>query len=113
MVYTWPIARGVYVHHPPPLWDIVKNWIKKKGESKDNVIKFVRKKFNVPIEMKVVLLPFQDANHWSVIVMNDGSLYHYDPLKSANIFHSSVLHCFFAKIWAMKQGNLSRTNEWK
>jgi hypothetical protein len=91
----------------------VKNWIKEKGELKDNVIKFVRKKFNVPIEVKVVLVPFKDANHWSVIVMSDDSLYHYDPLKFTNIFHSPVLHGFFAKIWAVKQGKLSKTNEWK
>jgi hypothetical protein len=87
----------MYITHPH-LWNIVKNWIKEKGESKDNVIKFVRNNFNVPIEVKVVLIPLQDANHWSVIVMSDGSLYHNDLLKFANIFHSPVLHRFFAKI---------------
>jgi hypothetical protein len=65
----------------------------------------------VPIEVKVVLIPFQDANHWSVIIMNDDSLYHYDLLKTINIFHSPILHHFFDKIWAMTQGKLPRTNE--
>jgi hypothetical protein len=45
--------------------------------------------------------------------MNDDSMYHYDSLKFANIFHSLVLLHFFAKIWVVKQGKLSRTNEWK
>jgi hypothetical protein len=102
----------MYITHPH-LWDIVKNWIKAKGKSKNNVIKFVRKKFIVPIEVKVVLIPLQDANHWSVIVMNDDNLYHYDLLKSTNIFHSLVLHHLFANIWEVKQGKLFKTNEWK
>jgi hypothetical protein len=89
----------------------MKNWIKEKGELEDNVIKFVRNKFIVPIEVKVVLIPFQDANHWNVIVMSDDSVYRYDSLKSTNIFHLLVLHHFFAKIWAVKQGKLYRTNE--
>jgi Ulp1 family protease len=102
----------MYITHPH-LWHIVKNRIKEKGKSKDSVIKFVRKKFSVPIEVKVGLIPFQDANHWSVIIMSDDSLYHYDPSKSANIFHLPILHHFFDKIWAMTQGKLPRTNEWK
>ncbi len=102
----------MYITHPH-LWDIMKNWIKEKGELEDNVIKFVRNKFIVPIEVKVVLIPFQDANHWNVIVMSDDSVYRYDSLKSTNIFHLLVLHHFFAKIWAVKQGKLYRTNEWK
>ncbi len=48
----------MYITHPH-LWDIMKNWIKKNGELKDNVIKFVIQKFNVPIEMKVVLAHFK------------------------------------------------------
>jgi hypothetical protein len=30
------------------MWDMVKNWAKEKGESKDSVLNFVRKKFKVP-----------------------------------------------------------------
>jgi len=106
------LGEFMYITHPH-LWDIMKNRIKEKGESEDSVIKFVRKKFSAPIEVNVVLVPLQDANHWSVIIMSDDSLYHYDLLKFVNIFHSLVLHCFFDKIWAMKQGKLLRTNEWK
>jgi hypothetical protein len=106
------LGEFMYITHPH-LWDIVKNWIKNKGESKDNVIKFVKKKFIVPIKMKVVLIPLQDANHWNVIVMNDDNLYHYDLLKSTNIFHLLLLHHFFANIWEVKQGKLFKKNEWK
>jgi hypothetical protein len=95
------LGESMYITHPH-LWDIMKNWIKENGKSKDNVIKFVRKKFNVPIEMKVVLIPLQDANHWSVIIMSDDSFYHYDLLKFANIFCLPILHRFFAKILTMK-----------
>ncbi len=54
--------------------------------------------------MKVVLVPLEDANHWSIIVMNDDNMYHYDSLESINIFHLLILHHFLSKIWAMKQG---------
>jgi hypothetical protein len=67
----------------------------------------------VPIKVKVGLVPFQDANYWGVIVMNDDNLYHYDMLKSTNIFHLLVLRHFFAKIWVVKESKLSKTNEWK
>jgi hypothetical protein len=30
------------------MWDMVNIWAKEKGESKDNVVNFVRKKFKVP-----------------------------------------------------------------
>jgi hypothetical protein len=36
-----------YITHPH-MWDMVKNWAKKKGESKDSVVNFVRKNFKVP-----------------------------------------------------------------
>jgi hypothetical protein len=52
----------------------------------------------VHVEVKAILVPFQDANHYSVIVVNDDSMYHYDLLKFTNIFHSLVLLHFFAKI---------------
>ncbi len=67
----------------------------------------------MPIKVKVGLVPFQDANYWGVIVMNDDNLYHYDMLKSTNIFHLLVLRHFFAKIWVVKESKLSKTNEWK
>jgi hypothetical protein len=56
------LKESMYITHPH-LWDIVKNWIKEKGKLEDNVIKFVRKKFNMPIKVNVVLVPLQDANH--------------------------------------------------
>jgi hypothetical protein len=30
------------------MWDMVKNWAKEKGELEDNVVNFVRKKFEMP-----------------------------------------------------------------
>jgi hypothetical protein len=49
------------------------------------------------IKVKVVLVPLENANHWSIIVMNDDNMYHYDSLKSRNIFHLLVLHHFFVQ----------------
>jgi hypothetical protein len=30
------------------MWDMVKNWVKEKGELKDSVVNFMRKKFKMP-----------------------------------------------------------------
>jgi hypothetical protein len=38
---------------------------------------------------------------------------HYDPLKTANIFQFASLHHFFTKMWAVTQGKLLGTLEWK
>jgi hypothetical protein len=45
--------------------------------------------------------------------MNASHFMHYDPLKIANIFQSTSVHPFFAKIWVVTQGKLSKTLEWK
>ncbi len=36
-----------YITHPH-MWDMVKNWVKEKGELKDSVVNFMRKKFKMP-----------------------------------------------------------------
>jgi hypothetical protein len=38
---------------------------------------------------------------------------HYDPLKITNIFQSTSVHHLFAKMWAITQGKLLGTLEWK
>ncbi len=45
-----------------------------------------------------VVVPLHDVNHWNVVMSNESSI-HYDPLSSANIFHSTTLHHFLAKVW--------------
>jgi hypothetical protein len=77
------------------------------------VLNFVRKKFKVPSNIQKVLVPLQYANHWSVIVMSASHFMHYDPFKIANIFQSISVHRFFAKMWAVTQGKLLGTLEWK
>ncbi len=77
------------------------------------MLNFVRKKFKVPSNIQKVLVPLQYANHWSVIVMSASHFMHYDPFKIANIFQSISVHRFFAKMWAVTQGKLLGTLEWK
>jgi hypothetical protein len=45
--------------------------------------------------------------------MNASHFMHYDLLKTANIFQSTSVHHFFAKMWAVTQGKLLGTLEWK
>jgi hypothetical protein len=45
--------------------------------------------------------------------MNASHFMHYNPLKTANIFQSTSVHCLFAKKWVVTQGKLSRMLEWK
>jgi len=40
-------------------------------------------------------------------------LFHYDPLKFTNLFHNAILHRFFAKVWAIIEGNFSGSRAWK
>jgi hypothetical protein len=85
---------------------------KEKGESKDNVVNFM-KKFKVFSSIQEVLVPLQYANHWSVIVMNVSHFMHYDLLKTINIFQFASVHRVFAKMWTIAQGKLLGTFEWK
>jgi hypothetical protein len=39
------------------MWDMVKNWAKEKGESKDGLLNFVRKKLKVSSNIQKVLVP--------------------------------------------------------
>ncbi len=61
-LYNHKSHKGPYITHPH-MWDIVKNWIKEKGELKGSVIEFVQKKFLVATNVDVVLIPLQVANH--------------------------------------------------
>jgi hypothetical protein len=45
--------------------------------------------------------------------MNASHFMHYDLFKSANIFQSTSVHHFFAKMWVVTQGKLLRTREFK
>jgi hypothetical protein len=45
--------------------------------------------------------------------MNEDQLLHYDLLKIENIFLSILVHRFFAKLWAIKQGPMSQNVVWK
>ncbi len=51
----------------------------------------------MPTNANEVVVPLHDVNHWNV-VMNSENLIHYDPLSSTNIFHSTTLHHFLAKV---------------
>ncbi len=59
------------------------------------------------------VIPLQYVNHWIMIVMNEDQLLHYDPLKIENIFSSTLVHWFFAKLWDVKQGAMSWNAAWK
>jgi hypothetical protein len=48
MVYTQPYVIDRLLYHPNSYVDMVKNWAKEKGKSKDSVLNFMRKKFKVP-----------------------------------------------------------------
>jgi len=39
------------------MWDMVKSWAKEKGESKDVIVNFVKKKFKVFSNVQEVLVP--------------------------------------------------------
>jgi hypothetical protein len=67
----------------------------------------------VPTNVNKVVVPLQDANHCSVVVMNNENLIHYDPSSSANLFQSTTLHRFLAKVWVATQGKLIGTKKWK
>jgi hypothetical protein len=69
----------------------VKNWLKEKGELENNVVHFLKKTLKV-FFVKNLIFPLQDANHWSVIVMNIDQLLHYDLLISHNCFPSTMVH---------------------
>jgi hypothetical protein len=45
-----------YITHPH-MWDMVKSWAKEKGESKDVIVNFVKKKFKVFSNVQEVLVP--------------------------------------------------------
>jgi len=60
-----------------------------------------------------VVVPLQDANHWNVVVMNNENLIRYDPSSCANLFQSTILHQFLAKVWAAMQAKLTSIEEWK
>jgi hypothetical protein len=45
--------------------------------------------------------------------MNAEQLLHYDLLKIENIFPSALVHWFFAKLWAIKQGPMFQNAAWK
>jgi len=45
--------------------------------------------------------------------MNEDQLLHYDLLKIENIFLSTLVHQFFVKLWAIKQGLVSQNVVWK
>ncbi len=40
-------------------------------------------------------------------------LFHYDPFISANLFHNAILLRYFAKVWAIIKGNISKSCGWK
>jgi hypothetical protein len=46
----------------------------------------------VPTNVNKVVIPLHDANHWSVVVMNNENLIHYDPSRFANLFQLATLH---------------------
>jgi hypothetical protein len=54
--------KDSYITHRH-MWDMVKKWAKEKGQSTDNVVNFVRKKFKEPSNICEVLAPLQYANH--------------------------------------------------
>jgi hypothetical protein len=45
--------------------------------------------------------------------MNAEQLLHYNLLKIENIFTSALVHWFFAKLWAIKQGPMFQNAAWK
>lgn len=105
-------SQQMHITHPH-LWDIAKNQSKERGESEQNVLQFAQKKLEVPLYVKDLTIPMQYANHCSVIVMNAEQLLHYDLLKIENIFPSALVHWFFAKLWAIKQGRMFQNAAWK
>ncbi len=70
------LPKSFLIAHPPHLWGIVKNWSKKKGESKDNVVPFLNFFLKVPLFVKDLIIPLHEANHWNIIVMNIDQLLH-------------------------------------
>jgi hypothetical protein len=63
----------------------------------------------VPTNVNKVVVPLQDANHWSVVVMNNENLIHYDPSNFVNLFQLATLHRFLTKVWVATQGILTGT----
>ncbi len=64
----------------------------------------------MPTNVNEVVVPLQDANHWSVVMSNE-SLIQYDPLSSTNLC-LATLHWFLAKVWVAMQGKLIGIEDW-
>jgi hypothetical protein len=85
----------------------------KKRGLEQNVLQFVQNKLEIPFYVKDFIIPLHNANHWSMIIMNEDQFLHYDLLKIENIFPFALVHKFFSKLWASRQGPMSQNVAWK
>ncbi len=60
--------------------------------------------------MKAIFIPIKDASHWSFLILSVEHLFHYDPLRSTNLFHNAILLHYFAKVCTTTEGNFSRSH---
>lgn len=113
MVVPWLHTAQKFLHHTlAPLGHCEELVERKRGVS-DSVVHFLKTKLKVFLFVKDLIIPLHDANHSSFIVMNTDQLLHYDPLIIQNGFPSAMVHQFFTKIWAVKQGPVTQKVAWK
>jgi hypothetical protein len=113
MVITLSCEFIVDVHHTLSPLGHCKELDQKKRGLEQNVLQFVQNKLEIPFYVKDFIIPLHNANHWSMIIMNEDQFLHYDLLKIENIFPFALVHKFFSKLWASRQGPMSQNVAWK